>query len=155
MRKIALRCLLLAASLAACVTVHAQSLLQCPPGPCVVDITVHVTADDKCIVSVFPTNLMVHKPSPMHFRLRTPGWRFGPEKDVHFKEASEGGRPLPAGLFTRTVHQSNLRETVIHNWYDKDHSPPQDQIGDFPYSVTVVKNDGSRTCLVDPVVVNN
>ena len=154
MTRTALRSLLLAVSFGGCVTAHAQSLLQCPPGQCVVDITVHITPDDKCIVTVFPTQLMVHKPSPMHFRLRTPGWRFGAEKDVHFKDASEGGRPLPAGLFTRTAHQSNLRETVIHNWYDKDHSPPQDQIGEFPYSITVVNQQG-RTCIVDPVVVNN
>jgi len=33
MGKIALRCLLFAASFAGCVTAHAQSLLQCPPGP--------------------------------------------------------------------------------------------------------------------------
>jgi len=155
MGRIALRCLLFAASFAGCVVAHAQSLLQCPPGPCVVDITVHITPDDKCVVTVFPTRLMVHKPSPMRFRLRTPGWHFGPENDVRFKDPSDGGRPVPAGLFTRTVHESKRDEAVIHNWYDKDHSPPANQIGDFPYSVTVVKNAGGRTCFVDPVVVNN
>ncbi|HET7400499.1 MAG TPA: hypothetical protein VFJ62_01925 [Usitatibacter sp.] len=154
MGKIALRSSLLALWCAGCTMAHAQSLLQCPPGDCLVDITVHITPDDKCIVTVFPTRLMVHKPSPMHFRVRTPGWRFATEKDVHFKEASEGGRAMPANLFTRRALESDRGRIVIHNAYDKDGSPPQEQIGEFPYSVTVVNQHG-RSCFVDPVVVNN
>ena len=131
--------------------VHA-SMLECPPGPCTVDITVDAAT---CTISVFPDHLMVHKPSAMHFRLRTPGWRFGPEKDIHFKDAPAGGRLLPADLFTRVMSQSNLRVTVIHNRYDIEKNPLAEERGEFPYSITVVKDDGSKSCTVDPVVVNN
>jgi hypothetical protein len=164
MRKTALRCLLLAASSFGCAAAHAQSMLECPPPPpaspvpCAVDITVHVAADGACTVTAFPTRLMVHRPNDMHFRLRTPGWRFGPEKDIHFKDpAAAGGRLLPANLFSRRMQQSDLRVIVIHNRYDKEQSPPPppEERGEFPYSITVVKDDGSKTCTLDPVVVNN
>ena len=110
-------------------------------------------------MTVFPDELMVHTPGDMEFKLRTPGWHFGPGKDIQFKEPSAGGRVLPNGLFNRKAQNNPPPAApdtvVIENNYDIRRQPPDAHRGRFPYSITVVKDDGSKTCTVDPVVVNN
>jgi hypothetical protein len=132
--------------------VHARGAqLDCPPGPCVVDVTVD---EATCAMSVSADPIMVHKPGAMIFRLQTTGWRFAPDKGIQFKDPPAPGRVLPVNLFTPILSQSSHMLAAIHNRYDIGRPLPTD-IGRFPYTVTVMKEDGTKTCKLDPVVANN
>ena len=125
--------------------------LDCPPGPCVIDVA--VLDEARCTMSVSSDPIMFHKPGAMLFRLQTAGWRFAPGREIRFKEPP-AGRVVPAGLFTPIVSQSSHTFIAIHNRYDIARPLPED-VGNFPYTITVVKEDGSKTCQLDPVVANN
>ena len=123
---------------------------ECPPGPCVVDVTVDAAT---CAVSASPPAIMVHRPSDMQFRLRTPGWQFASSTPIHFNPP-EPGRVVPPDLFTPNVAQSGHAVIVIRNRYDiADPNKDPNDIGRFPYAITVAKDDGSKTCVAPPVLV--
>jgi hypothetical protein len=125
--------------------------LDCPPGPCVIDVA--VLDEAHCTMSVSADPIMFHKPGAMLFRLQTAGWRFAPGTEIKFKEPP-AGRVVPAGLFTPIVSQSSHTFVAVHNRYDIARPLPGD-VGAFPYTINVVKEDGSKACQLDPVVANN
>lgn len=128
------------------------AMAECPPGPCVVTVTVDAAT---CAVTASPSFIMVHKPSDMRFTLQTPGWQFASGRPIDFKNPPGPGRVLPGELFKTGPTQSGGPPTVvIHNRYDID-DPNKDKndIGSFPYGITVVKDDGSKTCAASPVLV--